>query len=94
MIKLAYTQVGMVIGEEKAGRFINPRLIQVVKADAAGVQFNLVQLFGMPEVLDLHEGALVHEVRDRSVIDAYKRSSGGIVVPDVVTDIKSFMRKN
>jgi len=86
MIKIAYLPMGMIIGKTgdhyKNGVvvFKEPRMIQVIGNKEGNVSFNMGNLFGQPQFIEIPGDSMLGDVHDKNVLDAYQRATSSLVV--------------
>jgi hypothetical protein len=85
MVKMVYTQVGIVIGEKvntEIGLLAlkEPRLLQMSKMEDGRLQVNVVPMLGHPKGFEIERGTMNYDVTDENVLNAYKESVSGLTL--------------
>jgi hypothetical protein len=95
MLKIAYTQIGMLVGEFKVQEGVwtleKPRAIFFPpQQNGPGVQFQVKEIFGSPKSLWLPEGVMVSDVQDENIVGAYRAAITGIIpaTPENLVDMQ------
>ena len=95
MLKIAYTQIGMLVGEfrelDGVWALEKPRVIIFPpKQDGPGVQFRVTEVFGSPKSLWLPGDVMLHDVQDENIVAAYRAAVTGIIpaTPENLVDMQ------
>lgn len=86
MIKIAYLPMGMIIGrtadscKDRVVVFKEPRMIQVIGDKEGRVSFDLGNMFGQPQFIEIPGGSILGDVHDKNVLDAYQKATSSIVL--------------
>ena len=85
MIKIVYTPVGIVIGENVNAELglmalKEPRLMNMTKNENGSVKISLIPLLGNPKGFEIERGSMAYDCNEEGILNAYKESVTGLTL--------------